>query len=430
MSDARVPSRLPKLPFYFADLVLSAIAVFILYRLGTFEGPGELGVVTAALFAAGIGAWFSIIPWLSDHRAQARVAESANLASALEQIQQVEKVADQIKYANSQWQGVQDSASRTLKAAGEISEKMRVEAQEFAAFLKGAHDQERKHLRLEVEKMKRAEADWLRVLVQIMDHVHALTQAGQRSGQAGLIGQLQQFQNACRDVARRIGLAPFAPAVGEPYEERSHQIPDSKFEPPADAKVGQVLATGYTFQGQLLRRALVLLANPENSPAPASIPEGAAQELPEPPAPAPEMVEPEVEGAGEEPGQPQAAAEESATGQIEPEPVGHPQDEEESQIKEEPQSAPSESPAAIPTAVQPEAETGPEQPKTPHAPEKSGARDFADPFEEIEAVDWEEPQKPKSLKKTADAPPGGKPPQAAPTGESGEDEYPRQLPLV
>lgn len=269
MSEARGAAPLAKWPFYVADLALSAVLVFVLYRLGPIEGTTDTVIAVAVVFGAAWAAWLSIVPWLNEHRGQIELSESSNLKSSLEQIKSVEKVAELIRQANLQWQTVQDSAGRTVTAAREISDKMKAETEEFMRFLDNAHNSERAGLRLEVEKLRRMEGDWIKVTVGILDHVFAITRAAERSGQQQVITQLQQFQNACRDVARRIGLAPFTPNIGEPFDNRAHQLPDPKFAPPVEARVGEVLATGFTYQGQLLRRSLVMLEGeaPPVSPA-------------------------------------------------------------------------------------------------------------------------------------------------------------------
>ena len=289
MSDDRQPARLAKWPFYLADLLLCAVIFFVLYQLGTFEGTTELLIVVACLVTAAIAAWISILPWLKEHSGAVQVSDSANLRSSLEQIRSVEKVADLIRQSNIQWQGVQDASGKTLTAAREISEKMKVEADEFMKFISHAHDQERAGLRLEVEKMRRMEADWIKVAVQMLDHVFALTRAAERSGQPQIIKQLQQFQNACRDVARRMGLAPFVPVLGDTFDQRTHQLPNPQMNAPEGATIQDVLACGFTYQGQLLRRSLVLL---EGSPADAehNAPE-IEQSLPEPEVQAPSGLE-------------------------------------------------------------------------------------------------------------------------------------------
>lgn len=259
MSDDRGPARLPKWPFYVADLLLSAVIIFVLYQLGAFEGTTDMVIVTVCIAGAAIAAWISILPWLKEHQASVRLSDTSNLKTSLEQIKSVEKVADLIRQSNAQWQSVQDASARTVASAREITEKMRVEAEEFMKFIAQAHGQERAGLRLEVEKLRRMEGDWIKVSVQILDHIFALTRAAERSGQAQLIRQLHQFQNACRDVARRMGLATFVPTQGEPYDERAHQLPNSQTAAQEGDKVQDVLASGFTYQGQLLRRSLVVL---------------------------------------------------------------------------------------------------------------------------------------------------------------------------
>ena len=261
MSDDREPARLAKWPFYLADLLLSAVIIFVLYQLGTFEGTGEMVIVAVCLGVAAIAAWISVVPWLREHEASVRINDSSNLRSSLEQIKSVEKIADLIRQSNTQWQGVQEASARTVTTAREITDKMKLEADEFMKFIANAHDQERAGLRLEVEKLRRMEADWIKVAVQMLDHVFALSRAAERSGHQQIIKQLQQFQNACRDVARRMGLASFVPAVGEPFDQRAHQLPNPQMTPKEGDTIQDVLASGFTYQGQLLRRSLVLLEN-------------------------------------------------------------------------------------------------------------------------------------------------------------------------
>jgi molecular chaperone GrpE (heat shock protein) len=255
--------RLPKWPFYLADCVLSAIAVYVLNRLGKIEGMGEILISIVALVAAGWGAWLSILPWITEYNDSTRRSENSVLAGTLEQIKDLQQVGNLIGNANAQWQNVQESSTRTVNAAREIAEKMKAETQEFMSFLQKAGDQEKAHLRLEVEKCRRSEGEFLQITVRILDHIFGLCQAGARSGQTTLIQQLEQFQNACRDATRRVGLLPFAPNPGESFDTRGHQLVDPGVQAPEGAEVGQVLAPGYTYQGQLLRRALVTLASEE-----------------------------------------------------------------------------------------------------------------------------------------------------------------------
>ena len=117
--------------------------------------------------------------------------------------------------------------------------------------------------------MRRAEGDWLGVTVRILDHVHALHTAGARSGQRNVIEQLTHFQNACRDTARRLGLVPVLPEAGTPFDEKAHQLLEGA-KLTNDALVGDILAPGYTFQGQVIRLPVVAVkeVKPEKEEAP------------------------------------------------------------------------------------------------------------------------------------------------------------------
>jgi molecular chaperone GrpE (heat shock protein) len=129
--------------------------------------------------------------------------------------------------------------------------------------MKRANDSERATLRLEVEKLRRVEGEWLQVLVRMLDHVYALHQGASRSGQPKLAEQVGSFQMACRDSARRVGLAPFTANEGEPFDAQRHQLVEEGATAPADAVVAETIATGYTFQGRLVRPALVRLRDGE-----------------------------------------------------------------------------------------------------------------------------------------------------------------------
>jgi molecular chaperone GrpE (heat shock protein) len=305
MSETKAAPKLQKWPFYFADVVLSGIAAYVLSRFGVIQGTTAVTISIACLAAAAWGAWLSITPWLTEYRAQSSFAENANLKGTLEQIEDLQKVGDLIRQANSHWQAVQDASGRTVQAAREIAERMKVETDEFMKFMENAHDQERAGLRLEVDKLRRMEGDWLKVAVQMLDHVYALFRAAERSGQEQLVSQLSQFQTACRDAARRIGLTPFVPAAGEKYDARGHQLANPPPMVDENATIGEVLAMGFTYQGQLLRRSLVSLSEerPEPSATVSVVPEEEKiilmERREEPPvfADAAQMTEEEMSGA-------------------------------------------------------------------------------------------------------------------------------------
>ena len=245
-----------KWPYYVADVVLAVLAIWIVnhypHPLPLWPATLMVGCVVAA---AVIGVW----PHRMEYQTAVQFAEADGLADAVKEIRNVQTVAEQIRLATGQWQGVQEHSAKTVAAAKEVSERIAVEAQAFAEFMQKANDSEKATLRLEVEKLRRGEGQWLQVLVLLLDHVFALHQAGARSGQPNLEAQLSRFQEACRDVVRRVGLTPFEAGPDEPFDAEKHQVPEGQPQPGPEAQIAQTLAAGYTFQGQLVRRTLVAL---------------------------------------------------------------------------------------------------------------------------------------------------------------------------
>lgn len=244
-------TRLAKWPFLIADAVLLGAAYFVSQRS---TGVWPLSLLVLCVSA---GACVSILPFILEYRLTARLAEAASLTTALEQMGKLEEVAAQIQGATGRWHTVQEESEKICGSAKGIAERMAAEAKAFTEFMQKANDTEKATLRLEVDKFRRAEAEWLQVLVRMLDHVYALNLGALRSGQPKLIEQLGNFQNACRDAARRIGLTPFTPNASERFDAERHQLIEADAKPAPDATVAETVAAGYTFQGRLLRPALV-----------------------------------------------------------------------------------------------------------------------------------------------------------------------------
>jgi molecular chaperone GrpE (heat shock protein) len=192
-----------------------------------------------------------------------KFAETKYLASTVEQITNLRTFTNQISFATAQWQIVQEQASKTVEAAKQIGDRMAVEAQAFSDFMVKASDAEKAHLRLEVDKLRRSETEWLQVLVLLMDHTYALYLAGRRSGQENIIQQLGTYQNACRDVARKVGLVAFEAQADEGFNPKIHQVLEGDTQPSPTARVVDTLAPGFTFQGQRIRNVLVSIKEDE-----------------------------------------------------------------------------------------------------------------------------------------------------------------------
>src|SRR4051812_34307566 len=254
------PPKLNKLPFYLAALFLLGMAAWLVFKC---PNPFQPWPLLALIVCAAAGAWVSITPFLKQHEADMQFADSEKLTSAVEQINNLRTFTNQISFATAQWQVVQEQSAKTVTTAREIADRIKAESKEFTEFIQKASDSEKAHLRLEIEKMRRGEGEWLHVLVRVLDHVYALYLAGVHSGQSNLIEQLAQFQNACRDAARRVGLTAFEPRANDPYNEKTHQLTDSEKQPGAGARIAQTVAPGFTFQGQMIRQAVVVVQGPE-----------------------------------------------------------------------------------------------------------------------------------------------------------------------
>jgi molecular chaperone GrpE (heat shock protein) len=263
-----VPSRLPRWAFFGGDALLLAAAVYWVWQAPV---PLPASVIWGSSLCLVVGACLGVLPYVLEYRAVCRQWEAATLAEGLTYARHAETVARRIAEATDNWQAIQEQAAKTTAQAREIAERMAAEVRDFTTFLQRANDTEKATLRLEVDKLRRAEGEWLQVLVWILDHVFALYTAGLRSGQPRLIEQLTQFQNHCRDAARRLGVVPFVVAPGESFDPEKHQTPDGQ-PPPEGAVVRETLATGITFQGRLVRPAIVAVnttgaANPSQSEA-------------------------------------------------------------------------------------------------------------------------------------------------------------------
>jgi len=272
MNDRTAP-QLTKWPFYLADIALLGLAVWLFTHYPHPLAPWAGGLIVACVAAA---AFLALWPFRLEYDTKVRVFESDRLTTASAGLQNLEDLAGQIRQATGQWHGVQEHAGKTTQAAREIAERMTAEARAFSDFMSKASDSEKSTLRLEVEKLRRSEGQWLQVLVHTLDHVHALSQAGARSGQPNLAAQLAAFQNACRDLARRMGLVAIDAEPDQDFDAAQHEIVQGHNQPEGPAQIAQVIATGYSFQGQILRRPIVVL---KEAATPAELPPSTEESL-------------------------------------------------------------------------------------------------------------------------------------------------------
>ncbi|MDW8308760.1 MAG: nucleotide exchange factor GrpE [Verrucomicrobiales bacterium] len=253
----RTPPPVPKWPFFLGDAVLLATAAFVYSQSRLPMGHWELAACVACI---ALGAGVSLLPFLLDYRAAIKALEADALGTVADKIQHLDRVAAQITQATRDWENVQLQAEKIAGEARAITDRITAEARDFTQCMERFNDAEKATLRLEAEKLRRAEADWLQVLVHVLDHVHALLAAATRANQPRVVEQLTRFQAACHDAARRVGVVPFLPAPGEQFDPQRHRSAEPDAPPPDGAVVSEVLAAGFTWQGRLVRPALVRLS--------------------------------------------------------------------------------------------------------------------------------------------------------------------------
>ena len=264
--------KVPKWPFWVVYALLIAFAYYFM-----LHAPHAIHYWVIAVAFVAFGSVLCILPYYLDYKAMGKALEVNALGAVAEKFQELEDLATKITAVTEQWhvihESVGQSAEKTGVAAKEIADKMGAEVRGFQEFMKKLDNSERSSLRLEVEKLRRAETEWVQTLVHILDHVFALHAAAARSNQPKVADQIAQFQNACRGTARRVGLTAYVSEPDEIFEPERYRVVDPNQKSFDGAVVAETLAPGYTFQGRVLRPAGVRLREatpaPVENPAPA-----------------------------------------------------------------------------------------------------------------------------------------------------------------
>jgi molecular chaperone GrpE (heat shock protein) len=266
--------KVPKWPFIAADVALMAFGFYFVWAAPRAVTHLEIAALCTACVIA--GSIIGILPFILDYRAIGKLIEINALGAVSAKIQSLEQFCAQISAATGRWAAVQefvgDNAEKTATAAKQIADKMGAEVREFTEFVKKMNDGEKNALRLESEKNRRNEGEWVQTLVRILDHVFALHVAAVRSGQPKFAEQISQFQNTCRGMVQRLGLAVILTEPNEPFNPERHQAVGVKEKPAAGAITVETVAPGYTFQSKLVRPALVRLRDETPAPSPAPAP--------------------------------------------------------------------------------------------------------------------------------------------------------------
>ena len=276
MNDANEMTKwkVPKWPFCVAGALLFAFAYYFMLHAPRTVPYLELAAISASCVA--FGAVLSLIPFYLDYRAVEKALEINALGAVAEKISDLETLSEQISSATNHWtviqETVQKESGKTAAIAKDIADKMTEEVRRFSEFMAKMTDSEKSTLRLEVEKLHRSEGEWLQMLVRVLDHIFALHVGAVRTGDQRFIEPITNFQNACRGSVRRLGLTQFVAEPDEPFDAERHQLANKQEAIPTGALVSETVNAGYTFQGKLLRPALVRL---RESGAPAAKPASA-----------------------------------------------------------------------------------------------------------------------------------------------------------
>ena len=248
--------KLAKWPFLLGDALLLGAAYLI---FGQSPRPMGLWHMSLEVVCMGGAACLGVTPFLLEYWAMARLAGASGSMLGAQQLRELESVAVQISDAVRLWQRSQEEASMASALAKGRAESAGTEVGCFTEPGQGNGDGEDAAAQSKREKSCGEEDGWLQVLVRLLDHVYALHVGALASGQPTLIEQVSGFQDACREATSGVGLIPFTAQPAEPFDPRRHKPADGQGPVPAEATIAETVATGYTFQGRLLRPALVRL---------------------------------------------------------------------------------------------------------------------------------------------------------------------------
>ncbi len=251
-----LPVSVPKWPFLMADIIFIGLGYWISTLI---QGEPQSWQIISILVCAVLGAGFAVAPFYFEYRAEAKAVEIAQLTTVAKEIGKMEAVAQQIADASESWASVQSTSEQTAKLAEEIASGMAATVKDHDEFMANANTEELNTLKLEVNKLRRVEADWANTLVGVLDLVYRLEQSAQASGKEQFIQTMTQFQGQCREVARRVGLVAFEAEKGAAFNPDEHALPEGE-QAGDNASVTQTRLPGFRLQGKLVRKPLVAVS--------------------------------------------------------------------------------------------------------------------------------------------------------------------------
>ncbi len=254
-------TKMTRWPFYLGDALLLGFAGLSIYRSAWPLSPLAVLICGCAVLA---GAILGLLPAYLEYQSAVKRTQILDLAGPVEQIQNLEQIGQQVAHATALWNTAHEAAEKANSTAQKILAAQDAKFKEFHGIAQTIGEREKVQLKFELDKARRSEGDWLQTMVGLLDHVNALYQAALRSGQGNLIQQIGSFQTACRDLVRRVGLAAIGAKPDDLFDPKLHHAQNASGPALEKAVIDQVLAPGYTFQGQFLRPVMVTVKAPQS----------------------------------------------------------------------------------------------------------------------------------------------------------------------
>lgn len=243
------------------------------------------------LLAVCFGAALAVLPFLRNQSAWLKTEELGVKSESARAFDNLNGALQRLDEAIGQSQAAEGASREIQKQLEQLSGQIICEGKAFAKTFEQSQQTELGHLRLEVEKRKKSESDWIHLLVFFLDHTFALHQAAIQAGREDVTSQLAQFQSTCREAARKVGLVVLDSEAGVPFDPNLHlEAHEGRRQNPG-SQVIRIQAPGYRYQGQLIRPVIVTSSvDGSAQPAPPSPPAQTENELPAAP-----MEEPALE---------------------------------------------------------------------------------------------------------------------------------------
>src|SRR6266404_6174321 len=138
MTEFMAP-KVQKWPFFLADFLLLVVAAAVV----RYSHGSDFWWMLFLVASASLAAWLGVLPFLVQHKADIRFAEANSLVTAVEQLNNLRTLTNQISFATAQWQVIQEQATNTVENAKQIADRMGAEAKAFGEFMQKANDSER-----------------------------------------------------------------------------------------------------------------------------------------------------------------------------------------------------------------------------------------------------------------------------------------------